>query len=275
MSIEWVQIGSHKLACGDCLDVLPTLAPGSVDAVVTSPPYGMQRADEYGGIPEADYPAWAVELFSRMRGALATDGSVLFNIRENIRDGEISDYVHKTRLAIRGDGWRECEELIWVKPCSPPFGSVSRPRRSWERVLWFSPTGRPYCDATANGVASDRVGIDQRTSKDCYNGGKVVTKLSEGIARCTDVISVRPDQTDYDHPAKYPVELAEWCARLVTRDESTILDPFMGSGTTGVACERLGRKFIGIEKERRYFDIAVRRIEEACKSQPLFAGMEA
>ena len=51
-----------------------------------------------------------------------------------------------------------------------------------------------------------------------------------------------------------------------------VLDPFMGSGTTGVACERLGRKFIGIEKEPRYFDIACRRIEEACKSQPLFAG---
>jgi site-specific DNA-methyltransferase (adenine-specific) len=53
---------------------------------------------------------------------------------------------------------------------------------------------------------------------------------------------------------------------------ATVLDPFMGSGTTGVACERLGRKFIGIEKERRYFDIACKRIEDALHAEPLLAG---
>ena len=63
-----------------------------------------------------------------------------------------------------------------------------------------------------------------------------------------------------DHPTQKPVELMEWCLGFLP-DATTILDPFMGSGTTGVACMRLGRRFIGIEIEPRYFDIACRRIE--------------
>ena len=70
------------------------------------------------------------------------------------------------------------------------------------------------------------------------------------------------------HPTQKPEALLEWCLSLV--DGSTILDPFMGSGTTGVACVRLGRKFIGIEKEERYFEIAVKRIEAELNRAPLF-----
>jgi site-specific DNA-methyltransferase (adenine-specific) len=72
------------------------------------------------------------------------------------------------------------------------------------------------------------------------------------------------------HPTQKPVALMEWCLGFLP-DAHTILDPFMGSGTTGVACAKLGRKFIGIEIEPRYFDIACRRIEEAYRQPRLFA----
>ena len=72
-----------------------------------------------------------------------------------------------------------------------------------------------------------------------------------------------------EHPTQKPVALMEWCLGFLP-DAQTILDPFMGSGTTGVACAKLGRKFIGIEIEPRYFDIACRRIEEAYKQPRLF-----
>jgi len=72
-----------------------------------------------------------------------------------------------------------------------------------------------------------------------------------------------------EHPTQKPIALLEWCLGFI--DGETILDPFMGSGTTGVACVNLGRKFIGIEIEERYFDIAVRRIEEAYRQPRLFA----
>ena len=71
-----------------------------------------------------------------------------------------------------------------------------------------------------------------------------------------------------EHPTQKPLPLIEWC--LAKLSAHTILDPFMGSGTTGVACIKLGRKFIGIEIEPKYFDIACRRIEEAWKQPRLF-----
>ena len=72
------------------------------------------------------------------------------------------------------------------------------------------------------------------------------------------------------HPTQKPIGVMEWCIGHLPSDAQTILDPFMGSGTTGVACVNLGRKFIGIELEPKYFDIAVRRIEEAYKQPRLF-----
>ena len=72
------------------------------------------------------------------------------------------------------------------------------------------------------------------------------------------------------HPTQKPIEIMEWCIRLA-KEATTILDPFMGSGTTGVACVNLGRKFIGIEKERKYFDIACERIQRATNQGKLFA----
>ena len=90
---------------------------------------------------------------------------------------------------------------------------------------------------------------------------------------CSDIQQVKNVSADKsDHPCQLPVEMARRIARFVGADR--ILDPFMGSGTTGVACVQLGRRFIGIEIERRYFDIAVKRISEAFESQGLFRQAE-
>lgn len=75
-----------------------------------------------------------------------------------------------------------------------------------------------------------------------------------------------------DHPTQKPIGVMKWCIEHLPADVETILDPFMGSGTTGVACVKLGRKFIGIERERKYFDIAVRRIEQAYAQGDLFVA---
>lgn len=75
----------------------------------------MQRAYQYGGVKEKDYPQWTVDWMRLLKPKLKADASVCINIRPNIKNGEISDYVLKTRLALRADGWKECEELIWIK----------------------------------------------------------------------------------------------------------------------------------------------------------------
>jgi len=79
------------------------------------------------------------------------------------------------------------------------------------------------------------------------------------------------DRVERHHPTQKPIELMAWCVEMATKERETILDPFMGSGTTGVAAIQLGRKFIGIEREPKYFDIACRRIEQAVAQGQLFA----
>ena len=73
------------------------------------------------------------------------------------------------------------------------------------------------------------------------------------------------------HPTQKPLALMEWCLNLARKTTSTVADPFMGSGTTGVACANMGKTFYGIERERKYFDIACERIERAYAQQRLFA----
>lgn len=77
-------------------------------------------------------------------------------------------------------------------------------------------------------------------------------------------------QDGKEHPTQKPLEVMKWCLDMLPADVNTILDPFMGSGTTGVACVKLGKSFIGIEREPSYFDIACRRIEQAYKQPDMF-----
>ena len=78
-------------------------------------------------------------------------------------------------------------------------------------------------------------------------------------------------QDGKQHPTQKPIALMEWCINLAPKTVLTVVDPFMGSGTTGVACANLGKTFIGIEREQKYFDIACQRIENAYRQQRLFA----
>lgn len=83
---------------------------------------------------------------------------------------------------------------------------------------------------------------------------------------------IRKGHEERFHPTQKPVGVMEWCINHLPTDCHTILDPFAGSGTTGVACVRLGKRFIGIEKDRRYFDVMVRRIEDAYRQPDFFVA---
>ena len=257
-------MSAWEILHGDCIEVMRSLPAESVDALITSPPYAMQRKDTYGGVPEADYPAWTVAWMAEARRVLKTDGSAVINIRPHVRNGQISDYVLRTRLALREAGWAEVEELIWYKKGGAPLGAVRRPRRSWESLHWFAKHGRPYCDPKAAGLESDRVGI-----KGGRKGAHIRSNDSGGwqvgVARVTDVvpISVRKNENDNDlnrHPAPYPPALAEWVAHLVCPSGGTILDPFSGSASTGVAALRNGWDYIGIDIRKEYVEMSRRRL---------------
>lgn len=252
---------------GDCIEVMASLPSASVDAVITSPPYAMQRAATYGGVPEAEYPAWTVAWMEQACRLLKPNGSAVINIRPHVRGGGISDYTLRTRLALRDAGWNEVDELIWDKG-GAPFGHPVRPRRSWESLHWFAKHGRPYCNAKAGGVAPVRPGTDGvgRPRPGPHVNGWDPTRLGAvEVARVPDLIRLSTRNNENDdglntHPAVYPPALAGWVGKLVCPPGGTVLDPFSGSGSTGVACLRNEWNYIGIEIDPGYAAMSRKRL---------------
>jgi site-specific DNA-methyltransferase (adenine-specific) len=243
------------LVAGDCLEQIPLLPDGTVQAVITSPPYAMKRKQQYGGISEKDYPAWMVSVFNAIKPKLTEDGSIFVNIRSHVEDGTVSDYVLETRLALRKAGFFEKEELIWYKPESAALGSILRPRRTWEHILWFATCKDPYVNLRAAGKISRDVG-NESTKKaqgfpDLYHGAK---KRKLGIARVEDLIKVpiSANSKNVKHTAMFPPALVEHLILTHSREDDVILDPFAGSGTTLFVARFLKRYPIGIERKHEY-----------------------
>lgn len=256
----------------DLLDALPALAPGSIDAVVTSPPYAMQRASTYGGVPEKDYPDWTVAWMNALKPALAERGSVMLNISPHTLGGMLSDYVMRTRLALRADGWYEHMELVWTKPDKMPTGNNNWPVHSWESILWYSQTRQPWSTARRNGnVISEKRretasrdaaafrGRDARLGWDHLSSGS--GKMGNERSRCKNFVNlaVRNIRNEWDHPAPFSEKLADWIMKINTPDGGTVLDPFAGSGTTAVAALRNGFQSVAIEREPEYAQMIVDR----------------
>lgn len=249
------------------------LADQSVDLVLTSPPYANQRKALYGGIDEEIYPAWTVDWMHLVKRILKPTGNVAIIIRPHVRDGQISDYMLRARLALRDDGWRECDEWIWYKPDAPPIGHPLRPRRSWESIHWFSLSKYPYSAPKAGGQSSKKIGFRvQKGLGQQFNGSS--DGFSHGIARITDVISAGIYEVDRStsntHPAQFPSALAEQIIVTLCPPHGLVLDPFIGSGTTAIAALKTQRQYVGFEKEAEYVEIARRRIHdyETCQPDP-------
>lgn len=255
---------------GDCIEVMRGLPAESVDAIVTSPPYAMQRKGTYGGVAEADYPAWTVAWMTEAQRLLKRDGSVIINIAPHVKGGILSDYVLRTRLALRDAGWAEVAEMIWHKTNAMPTGSPNKPRRSWESLLWYAKHGQPYANAKANGTPSTRATAvhtyGQHTRQDAWSHYAGGSNATPAVNRCPDVVSMSKGREATGHPAPYPADLAEWCGKLICPPGGTILDPFSGSASTGVAAIRNGWHYIGIDAVEEYVTSSSERLRAEAAS---------
>jgi DNA modification methylase len=257
-------IRKDSVVQGDCIETIPRLYPTSINLALCSPPYAEQRKNDYPSIPEKDYPDWMVEIMSELWDKLADDGSVIINIRPHLRKGVISDYVLKTRLALRERGWQECEELIWHKPDGGAcMGSMQRPRRTYEQLLWFSKNGKPFIDTKACGHDSSNLSLSShhRSSAD---SAKAKDGKGAGRTRVTDLFTVPVGGTarGMGHPAMMPITLAEQLIQTFSREGDTVLDFCAGSGTTCIAAANTGRSYIGIETLPKYVGLANERLQE-------------
>lgn len=243
MRIE--RIGDAVLYLGDCLKILPTL--DKVDAVVTSPPYNLGNAKKgnfYGGKGKGEtisYLSYSDDLDDDVY--IKWQHSLFYLWIKLIGDDGVIAYNHKPNI-INGE-YQDKRKLI-------PF--PIRQEIVWDRCCMVNFSGGFFAPQ------SERIflvaGKDWKPNRESVGWG--------------DIWRVAPEMNT-PHPAPFPTALANKIINGCTKQNNTILDPFMGSGTTGVACVNLGRKFIGIEIEEKYFDISCERIAAAYAQGRLFA----
>lgn len=249
----------NRLLLGDAATQLRLIDDGSVNLIVTSPPYADQRKSTYGGVSHDEYVDWFLPISSELKRVLADDGTFILNIKEKVVDGERSTYVMELIMAMRRQGWLWTEEFMWHKKNSYPGKWPNRFRDSWERLLQFNkkknfkmfqeevmvPMGDWANARLRNLSETDKV---RDNSKVGSGFGKNISNwMGRTMAYPTNVLHLATECNNKKHSAAFPEELPEWFIKLFTKTGDTVLDPFMGSGTTILVSNRLGRSAIGIE----------------------------
>ena len=239
-----------RLIHGDCLEVMKGMADKSVDLVLTDPPYGT-TACKWDSVIPLDLMWAQLKRIIKSNGAIVLFGSQPFTSALIMSNLEMFKY-----------------ELLWCKPSSADFvNAKNRPMKAHENIVVFS-----YGNF-ANGCSN----------KMTYNpqGLKIINK-KRTVDKKPEIIGPRPNQdgrryvqkfggyplswrtlnNSYNkvHPTQKPVALMEYLIKTYSNEGETVLDFCMGSGTTGVACKKLNRNFIGIEDDDEYFPMAKQRI---------------
>jgi site-specific DNA-methyltransferase (adenine-specific)/site-specific DNA-methyltransferase (cytosine-N4-specific) len=253
------------LYLGDCKDELKKNPDDSVDLIVTSPPYADQRKSTYGGINVDEYVDWFLPVSAELLRVLKPTGTFILNIKEKVVDGERSTYVMELILEMKKQGWLWTEEFIWHKKNCFPGKWSNRFRDAWERLLQFNKSRKfnMYQDAVKVPVgdwAKSRLKNLSETDKvrdNAKNGSGFGKNISNWIGRemvyPTNVIHLSTECNNKNHSAAFPRELPEWFIRLFTQENDTVLDPFMGSGTTVEVANKMRRNAIGIEIVEEYY----------------------
>jgi len=234
------------LHLGDCLQIMPTLPAGSIDAIITDVPYGATACAWDTVIPFV--PMWeCVKRVLKPNGVFVTTASQPFT----------------SMLVMSNLEWFKYE-WIWEKTAASGFINANRiPMKYHENIIVFGDKQTIYNPQKIkgkrriNGSKGSRAAIygDFET---CYNdnNGKLfppsIIKISNGHSAGTT-----------DHPTQKPVALYKYLILTYTNSGDTVLDICAGSGTTGVACIETGRNFIGIELKQEYYEIMQKRIEQA------------
>jgi site-specific DNA-methyltransferase (adenine-specific) len=248
---------------GDCLDLIKLIPDDSIDVVFTSPPYAMQRSEDYQSVSEKDYPRWFGDVMDALWPKLKENGSVVIIIESRVRDGKESSYVNHT-IDVVCDGnparpWNWCQRIIWDKVNAAPVGSSQRAMKTIADVVWFSKSTHPHVDLTACGTPTNRKGNVGSNKHDYGQSNGHET----GIARIKDIIAINAADVDRDvpHTALMPPELARWAIRTFCPPGGTVLDPFAGAGTTLLVARQEKRQFIGIEIEKKYVELIRDRLK--------------
>ena len=263
-----------NILSGDCLEKLKEVPNSSVDLIITSPPYADQRKNTYGGIKPEKYVSWFLPITAELFRVLKNDGTFILNIKEKVQNGERSTYVLELILEMKRQGWLWTEEFIWHKKNCYPGKWPNRFRDAWERLLQFNKAKKfnMYQEAVmvlmgdwAKNRLKNLSEVDRiRDNSKVGSGfGKNISNwLERDMAYPTNVLHLATECGNKNHSAAFPESLPEWFIKLFTQEYDTVLDPFMGSGTTVFVANRMNRHAIGIDIVDEYCEKVQKKINE-------------
>ena len=238
------------LMLGDCLEMMAEIEDGSVDMVLTDPPYGTTACKWDAVIPFE--PMWA-----GVKRVLKKNGAAVFTASQPF-----------TSALVMSNPSMFKHEWVWKKNAGSNFGAVKfQPMKEHESVLVFGAGKICYLpqmqERAESGKERVKTVVNYATKTEVY-ADSLHGSVSSNRPELRYPSSVQPFNRERGlHPTQKPVALMEYLIKTYTNEGEVVLDFTMGSGTTGVACMNTGRRFIGIERDEGYFDIAEKRIMEA------------
>jgi DNA modification methylase len=261
-----------KIILGDCIEVLKTFPDQCIDLIVTSPPYADNRKKTYKGVPVGQYVRWFLPISRELQRVLKPEGSFVLNIKERTENGERQTYVLELILEMRKQGWLWTEEYVWHKKNCYPGKWPNRFRDAWERCLHFTKQKKfkmfqqavmvPMGDWAQKRLEklsdTDRIRDESRSLSGF--GKNVSNWIGKKYVYPTNVLHLATECSNRNHSAAFPLALPSWFIKLLTQQGDIVLDPFMGSGTTALACIELSRHYIGIELMEDYYNLAMNAI---------------
>ena len=254
-----------ELWCGDCLELMKNIPDNSIDLTVTSPPYDNLRT--YNG----NINQWSFEKFQEIAKELyrvtAIGGVVVWVVGDATVKGSETGTSFKQALFFKECGFNLHDTMIWVKDGGGAIGSNKCYTQNFEYMFVFS-KGTPKTinliyDKPNLSFGVDKSGVGRRK----IDGTKKIEKRkpAKEFSRRNNWWYI-PPQKGREHPAVFPEQLANDHIISWSNEGDTVFDPFMGSGTTGKMAVLNNRKFIGIELDNTYFEIAKERINKAVEN---------
>jgi DNA modification methylase len=268
----------YKLYLGDTRKVVAEMVEREelVDVIFTSPPYFDFRKNysgdgdgEVGSVHVDDYADWFLTFTEQFLKVLKPNGSFFLNINEKIDNGVVHPVIDELKYKMRKQGWKlVAKPYIWYKKQAMPTNCKYRAIDRYEYVFHFSNSNKPkfradncripYAESSKTRVKNPLTTIDSRDGK---YGRKADVKLNEkGSLPHNVIITPAESNPSVLHPAPFHVELAEWFVKVGSDEGDVVLDPFNGSGTTGVAALKHNRNYVGIDLIPFNIDFTKKRI---------------
>jgi DNA modification methylase len=236
----------------------------------------------YGGVHPDEYVEWFLPISAELKRVLKPTGSFVLNIKERVVNGERHTYVIELILKMREQGWLWTEEYIWHKKNTYPGKWPNRFRDAWERCLHFTKQKqfKMFQEAVMVPMGEWRHSRLRKLNENDLRrdvsrvgsgfGKRVANWIGREWAYPTNVLHMATECYNRNHAATFPVDLPSWFIKLFTEPGDVVLDPFIGSGTTAVACVRLGRRYIGFEWNPQYVQVARQRLEKESRQPNLY-----